>query len=227
MMKRAVQGAAVLGVAAAVWFIHKTGALERILATIDQAGIWGPFIFLAVYVLACLFFVPFGIFTFSGGMLFGLWKGTALSVLGNGLGSLASFWIGRCLARRWVEKTLAGNDSLKKFSGIWLLEQKGWKFVLLARLSPVFPFSIANYVLGTTRIPAWQYGAASMIGTVPSVMVCTYLGALTGDLSLFYSGARSRVPAEWALLVLGLIATVVLFFFARSLARKALKNAGK
>ncbi|MFH1799365.1 MAG: TVP38/TMEM64 family protein [Candidatus Omnitrophota bacterium] len=221
-MTRAAKFSVVLGVVVAVWFVHRTGALERVLATIDAAGIWGPFIFLAVYVLACLFFVPFSIFTFSGGMLFGFWRGTALSVLGNGLGSVAAFWIGRYLARRWVERALAGNASLKKFSGA--LDQKGWKIVLLARLSPVFPFSIANYTFGTTRIPAWQYGAASMTGTVPSVMVCTYLGALTGDLSLFHSGVRPRMPAEWALLILGLIATVVLFFSVRNLARKALES---
>jgi uncharacterized membrane protein YdjX (TVP38/TMEM64 family) len=224
MIKRAVQGAVVLGVAIAAWFIYKTGALEQILMMIEAAGFWGPLIFLAVFALACIFFVPFGIFAFSGGMLFGFWRGSALSVLGNGLGSVAAFWIGRYLARRWVERALTGNAFFKSFSGD--LERKGWKIVLLARLSMVFPFSIGNYAFGTTRIPAWQYGAVTLIGPLPAAMVCAYLGALTGDISLLHSRAWPRMPAEWALLILGLIATIFLFFFVRNIARKALKKNG-
>ena len=78
MMKRVVQGAVVLGVAIMAWFIYKTGALEQVLMMIEAAGFWGPLIFLAVFALACIFFVPFGIFAFCGGMLFGFWRGSAL-----------------------------------------------------------------------------------------------------------------------------------------------------
>ena len=222
MIKRGVQGAAVLGVVIAAWFIYKTGALERVLMMIEAAGFWGPLIFLAVFALACIFFVPFGIFAFSGGMLFGFWRGTALSVLGNGLGSVAAFWIGRYLARGWVERALTGNAFFKSFSGD--LKRKGWKIVLLARLSMVFPFSIGNYAFGTTRIPAWQYGVATLIGPIPAAMVCSYLGDLTGDISLLHSRAWPRMPGEWALLILGLAANVALFSFVRSIAQKALKK---
>lgn len=224
MMKRVVQGAVVLGVVIAAWFIYKTGALGRILMMIEAAGFWGPLFFLAVFALACILFVPFGIFAFSGGMLFGFWRGSALSVLGNGLGSVAAFWIGRYLARRWVEKALAGNTFFESFSGD--LKRKGWKIVLLARLSQVFPFSIGNYAFGTTRIPAWQYGVATLIGPIPAAMVCSYLGALTEDISLLHSKAWNRIPGEWALLILGLAATVTLFLFVRSIAIKALKKDG-
>jgi uncharacterized membrane protein YdjX (TVP38/TMEM64 family) len=221
MMRITVRAAAVAGAVLAVWLIHKTGVLERILQTIEAAGWWGPFIFIAVYALACVFFVPFGIFTFSGGMFFGFWKGAVLSVLGNGLGSVAAFLIGRYLARRWVERAFAGNFFFKNFSAA--LERKGWKIVLLARLSPVFPFSVGNYAFGTTRIPAWQYAAASMIGTIPSAMLCVYLGAVTGHLSLSHARAWSGTPGDWALLILGLIATVALFFFIRRMAGKAME----
>ena len=220
MIKKTVRVAGVLAVALALWFIYRSGALERILMTIEKAGFWGPFIFLGVYALACIFFVPFGIFAFSGGMLFGFWKGSALCVLGNGLGSVAAFWIGRYLARRWVEKALARNAYFKRLFGA--LEQKGWKMVLLARLSQVFPFSIGNYAFGTTRIPGWQYGAVTAAGTLPSALVFAYLGALAGHISLRRSGAWPKMPAEWAMLILGFVAIVALFFFVRRMARKAL-----
>jgi len=219
-MKRAMQGAMILGVGAVAWFVYRSGALGRILIMIEKAGFWGPFIFLGAYALACIFFVPFGIFSFSGGMLFGFWRGSALSVLGNGLGSVAAFWIGRYLARRWVERALAGNAFFKRFFGA--LEQKGWKMVLLARLSHVFPFSVGNYAFGTTRIPGWQYGAVTALGTIPSAMIFAYLGALTGHISLHHHGAWPKMPAEWAAIILGFVATVALFLFVRRMARKAL-----
>ena len=90
----------------------------------------------------------------------------------------------------------------------------------------VFPFSIGNYAFGTTRIPTWQYGVATMIGLIPAAMVCAYLGALTGDISLLHSKSWPRMPGEWALLILGLAANVALFFFVRSIAQKALKKDG-
>ena len=85
-------------------------------------------------------FVPSFLFTFSSGALFGLWKGFLLSVIGTGLGSLSAFWIGRYLARSWVAKRAGASPEFQRF--LQAISRKGWKVILLARLSPIFPFLI-------------------------------------------------------------------------------------
>lgn len=211
---------ALLLVAAAVYF-NKSGLFQKTLDWIRDMGTAAPWMFLGVYVLTCIFFVPSFVFTFASGILFGLWKGVALSVVGAGIGSTAAFLIGRYLARDWVEKSFAANREFQALSGA--VRAKGWKIVLLARLSPIFPFLVGNYAFGLTPIRAGQYLLATMVGTLPSTSVYAYAGTVTGSLAALGTG-RQRTPAEWVLLGAGLVATAGFSFYLRSLARKALQT---
>lgn len=65
--------------------------------------------------------------------------------------------------------------------------------VMLARLTPVFPFLIGNYAFGITRIPTAHYLGASLVGTIPSTALYTYLGTLLGDLAILGALARAYV----------------------------------
>ena len=205
----------------AAYALNRYGFLERTLDWIKECGVWGPGVFLIVYVLSCVFFVPSFLFTFSSGALFGLWKGFLLSVIGTGLGSLSAFWIGRYLARSWVAKRAGASPEFQRF--LQAISRKGWKVILLARLSPIFPFLIGNYALGLTRIRAVHYVLASMAGTTPSALLYAYLGFLSGDLAGIHNLGRNRTGSEWFLLAFGLAATLVLAWYLRRIAEKDLK----
>jgi len=206
--------------AAGTVYFHKTGLLEKTLTWIDGFGVWSYVVFVAVFITATVFFIPSFIFTFSAGILFGLWKGILLSLLGSGLGSLAAFLIGRYFCHTWVQKTFGGHAQFKKLGMI--AERKGWKIIALARLSPIFPFLIGNYIFGVTHLKAAHYFFASMLGTIPSASVYTYLGTITGSLAAFNSPERARRPEEWILMIVGFIAVLVLSFYLRKVAETAL-----
>ena len=104
-----------------------------------------------------------------------------------------------------------------------MTRRKGWKIVVLARLSPVFPFLVGNYFFGLTALPAKNYFAASLLGSIPSTAVYVYLGTLSRDLVLGGS-ARSRTPAEWILFFAGLAVTAILTIYLRRVARQVLEN---
>lgn len=205
---------------AAAIVLHRTNFLPRTLAWISGLGWWGPAVFVLVYAASCVFFVPSVVFTFSGGVLFGLAKGFWLSLIGGGAGALAAFWIGRTLAHDFVEKKISGRDEFQRLARA--VRTKGWKIIFLARLSPVFPFLIGNYAFGTTRIPALHYLWASLAGTIPTALVYSYLGSLTRDLAVLEFAGRPRTAPEWALIIAGLSATVVLTWYLRRVARKDL-----
>jgi uncharacterized membrane protein YdjX (TVP38/TMEM64 family) len=222
-MKQGLIRAAFFGlILAAAFFANRYGLLQSTLDWIERSGTGGPFLFLLIYALSCVFFVPSFVFTFSGGILFGVVGGVLLSALGNGIGSLGAFLIGRYLARDFVERKVS---SIREFQRLSLaLKKRGWKVILLARISPVFPFLIGNYAFGTTRIPAGHYLLASVVGTIPSALVYSYLGFVSGDLALLSDDGRQRTPAEWILLAAGLGATVLLAWYLRRIAERDLSG---
>lgn len=201
-----------------IFLAHRYEFLQKILEGIKSLGPAAPGVFAAVYALACVLFVPSFVFSFSGGVLFGFWQGGFLSLIGNTLGSLSAFLIGRYLVREWVEEKFTHNPEFQKLSRA--IKKKGWKVILLARFSPIFPFLIGNYAFGATRVHLRHYGIATFIGSMPSVFVCSYLGFLTGDAARAVSSSHARTPQEWALLGFGLAATLFLAWYLRRIAEQ-------
>ncbi len=190
------------------------GLLKLAVDWIAGLGIWGPVIFAALYILACVLFLPGSILTLGAGALFGVVKGSVLVSISATLGATAAFLVGRYLARDWVAKKIEGNP---KFSAIdQAVAREGWKIVGLVRLSPVFPFSLLNYAFGLTRVSLRDYVLASWIGMMPGTVMYVYIG------SLAHAGAQRTTPLQWALRGLGLVATIVVTVMLTRIAKKAL-----
>ncbi|MBP9864831.1 MAG: TVP38/TMEM64 family protein [Candidatus Omnitrophica bacterium] len=193
------------------------GVLQKILAGMNALGPWAAPAFVVVYALTAVLLIPSFVFTFGGGTLFGFW-GIPLALLGTGLGSAIAFLIGRTFAREFVAKKFENHKTFKALDAA--VQKKGWQIITLARLSPIFPFSVGNYAFGLTALPLPAYALSSMLGTIPSASVYTYLGMVSGTLAS--DSSRTRSPLEWLLLLGGLIATVFLVRFIQSLAKSAL-----
>ncbi len=202
------------------YLANRYGLLQKTLGWMEHLGPWAAPAYVLVYALTCVFFVPSFVFTLGAGTLFGLPWGIPLALLGTGLGSVSALAIGRTLARPWVEQQFKNNKQFHALSAA--VKKKGWQMILLARLSPVFPFSIGNYGFGLTDLPARDYFFASMLGTIPSASVYVYLGSVAGSVAAANSGGRTRTPAEWALLLAGLAATILLVRMIQQIAKKSI-----
>ena len=200
----------------AVFFLFDVRALLRdMLAWIDGLGAWGPVLFVLIYIVATVLFVPGSALTLGAGALFGVGLGSALVSVGATLGATAAFLVGRYFARDWVAKKIEGNTAFAAIDRAVAAE--GWKIVGLTRLSPAFPFSLLNYAFGLTRVSLRDYMLASWIGMMPGTVMYVYLGSLA-----HVAGDRHRTPGEWALLGVGLVATIAVTVFVTRLARAAL-----
>ena len=158
--------------------------------------------------------------TEKSGVVFGVARGSVFVSIGSTLGATAAFLAGRYLAREWVVRKIQGNP---KFQAIdKAVGREGWKIVGLTRLSPLFPFTLLNYAFGVTRVSVRDYFLASWIGMLPGTVMYVYVGSLLGDLGNVGHGGRSRTAAEWALYVVGLVATVAVTISITRLARMAL-----
>ena len=210
----ALAGAAILVVAAR--FLHAQELLRQALAWVAQLGPWGPVIFIALYVVAAVLFIPGSVLTLGAGAVFGVVWGSVYVSIASTLGATCAFLVGRYLARNAVARRIEGNA---RFAAIdKAVAKEGWKIVGLTRLSPVFPFTLLNYAFGLTKVSLRDYVLASWIGMMPGTVMYVYLGSLAKAAS----GERTRTPGEWALYVVGLVATVAVTVFVTRLAKRAL-----
>jgi len=207
---------------AARYFLDLEGILKQVLRRIQDLGVWAPIVFSLIYILATVLFIPGSILTLCAGVLFGVVWGTVTVSVASTLGATAAFFVGRYLARGWIEKKISGR---KKFAAVdRAVSEEGWKIVLLTRLSPVFPFNLLNYAFGLTRVFAGGYVLGSWVGMLPGTLMYVYLGSLAGSLAMLGTGQRSRSPWEWALYGFGLVATVILTVYITRVARRALNK---
>ncbi|APG26417.1 hypothetical protein A7E78_00180 [Syntrophotalea acetylenivorans] len=204
----------------AMRFLGVQDLLRSALDWVAGVGVWGMAIFLLLYVLATVLFLPGSILTLGAGALFGVLKGSIIVSISATLGATAAFLVGRYLAREWVARRISGNPRFQAVDQA--VAREGWKIVGLTRLSPVFPFNLLNYAFGVTSVSLRDYFWASWVGMLPGTVMYVYLGSLAGDLALLGTEEQSRSPFEWGLYLVGLLATVAVTIFVTRLARTAL-----
>jgi uncharacterized membrane protein YdjX (TVP38/TMEM64 family) len=194
--------------------------LRNALQWIDSLGIIGGIALIAIYIIATVAFLPGSILTLGAGVVFGVSLGAVYVFVGATLGAIAAFLVGRYLARGWISKKIKGNQ---KFAAIdRAVAKEGFKIVLLTRLSPAFPFNLLNYAFGITGVSLKDYALGS-IGMIPGTVMYVYIGSLAGDLARIGTESQPTDPAiQWAIRIIGFIATVAVTVYVTRIARKAL-----
>lgn len=225
--RRNVRKPILLGVAAlaALVLLGRTigGSLPAFAAWLEGLGAWGPIAFIAGYALAVLLFAPGSVLTLAAGALFGLLHGVLYVFVAATLGSAGAFLVARYVARPYIERRLQGNQTLAAIDRA--IGAGGRKIVFLLRLSPVFPFNLLNYALGLTRVRFSDYILAS-VGMIPGTLLYVYYGKLAGDVAALAAGVqRERGAGYYAVLALGLFATIVVTALVTRAARRALREA--
>jgi uncharacterized membrane protein YdjX (TVP38/TMEM64 family) len=189
-------------------------------AWIEGLGAAGPIAFILLYVVAVVAFVPGSLLTLAAGALFGIGPGTAYTLVAATLGAAAAFLVARYAVRDWVEQRIASSPRFAALDRA--IARDGRRIVFLLRLSPVFPFNLLNYALGVTDVRFVDFVVAS-IGMLPGTLLYVYYGKLAGDVTRAAGGATPpRGAAYYAVLGLGLLATVAVTAFVTRSARRAL-----
>ena len=199
------------------------GRLPQFTQWVDGLGIWGPVVFIAGYAGATVAFVPGSVLTLAAGAIFGLARGVAYVMTGATIGASLAFLVARYIARGAIDQRLQGNS---RFAAIdRAVGREGRKIVFLLRLSPVFPFNLLNYALGLTNVRFVDYFVACL-GMIPGSLLYIYYGKLAGDVAQLAGGAAvGRGPEYYAVILLGLVATVVVTTIVTRTARRALHEA--
>lgn len=138
---------------------------------IEGFGIWGPVVYVAVYIVAVIFFIPGLAITLIAGV-FGPVKGTILVSIASTIGASLAFLIARYAMRSMVETWASKNPVFKKIDdGV---DANGWRMVMLTRLVPLFPFNLQNYAYGLTKVNFITYVLASWIFMLPGTIAYVF-----------------------------------------------------
>jgi len=159
---------------------------EAIRATIQSAGPMAPLLYLLIYSIAPVFFVPGWIISVAGGLAFGALLGTVLTVVGATIGATMAFLVARYLGRDFVARLLKG-----KFAALDdQAAAHGFQVIFFLRLIPLVPFNALDYIAGLSKVGARDYILGTFLGIIPGTFAYVYLGsALTDIYSWQFAGA--------------------------------------
>ena len=192
------------------------------LAWVDTHRTVAWLVYVAGYVVATILLVPGSIVTLAAGFIFGLPLGFVVVSVGSVTGATCAFLIGRFFLREWVSHRI---EALPRFRALdRATAQDGFTIVLLARLSPLFPFNVLNYGLGLTAVPLRQYFFASWLGMVPGTILYVYVGTLAADLTALVAGDVETGLAGQLLFGVGFIATLLLTLLITRKATNVLRS---
>jgi uncharacterized membrane protein YdjX (TVP38/TMEM64 family) len=204
-------------VALAAWrFLELRLWIDAALDWIERLGVWGPVLYILLYVVFTVCLVPGSPMSIGAGAAFGVGLGTVLGSVAATMGATAAFLVSRYCARGWVERRIRNKPMYGAIDEA--VARDGRKIVLLTRLSPVFPFTLLNYAFGLTHVSLRDYVLASWVGMLPATLMYAYFGSLTRATTVVHE----RSPAEWILYLLGLLGTVLITLIVTRIARNAL-----
>src|SRR5580765_4516492 len=218
-------GALVLAIALAIAlsrFVPVVNFIEALQQRVMSWGDWAAVCYPLLFALCNILLLPGGILAVGGGFFFGLWWGFLIVFAGNVVATAISFALSRSIARRWFQRKLSGNPTIRALGPA--VERESWKIILLSQLHPLFPTSLLNYFYGLTRIRFGSYMLWASIGRIPGLFFYAYMGTL-GQLAVRIMRGKSypRTLEYW---IWGgaFIITVLLLIVLGRVARRAFQT---
>ncbi len=193
--------AVVFGICAAAWRMGWVQALywPSLVAhradwalAVGKHPVAAPFVFVAIYAAAVAMSLPVGLWlSLLGGLLFGMFLGGVLTVVGASTGAGLLFLLARGLLCPFFDAKFGARIARLRPG----LERDGFSYLLALRLMPVFPFWLVNLAPALIGMRFWPYMAATVLGMVPTSFVLSAIGA-----GLSASLASGRRPSAAMLL---------------------------
>jgi uncharacterized membrane protein YdjX (TVP38/TMEM64 family) len=185
-------------------------ALGTLQAAVDLAPTQMIVIYFLIYVATAAISLPFGgVLTLAAGALFGFWWGLLLAMVSATTGALAGFVVSRYLFHDRVERRFGARLAPIKEG----LRKEGAFYLFSLRMVPVFPYWLANLLMGLTKMPAFTFWWVSVLGLIPIEAAYVFAGTQLAD------AANSRGHVLSFNLVAALLGLAVLPLLLRKVVR--------
>lgn len=148
---------------------------------IDNLGIGGPLLIVALALIHTVVFYPAEIVDAAAGFAYGFFPALALVTVAWVLSGLACYAVGHTVARPLLDRWL-GTERFERTEAT--IERGGVTLLIAVRLIPIVPFSLVSYAAGAARVPLWRFVWTTVIGYMPITALAVYFGTRLEGLSL-------------------------------------------
>ncbi len=205
-------GVFLIFIVVAIVLTQNIDAASELRQAVLSLGPLGWIGFIGLYTAGTVLLFPGTVFTVAGGLLYGLWVGFALNMIGAMAGASAAYYVSRLMGKKAFEglAPVRLRELNKKVS------KRPFETVLILRLVPLIPYNALNFALGITNIRFKPYFWGTFLGILPTSFAYTYATVRVGEVvaetglqSLTRQDLVPLIPAFLLILVLAVVPFVV------------------
>ena len=148
--------------------------VPKIKTWVTSFGRIAPLVYVGLYLVSTVFFLPGTPVTVLAGFIFGPLWGVFYASVASIISVSIAFLIARYVARDLVEGWVKDNAQFRKIDE--QVEEQGWRILMFTRLVPIFPFNLQNYAYGLTSIRFSTFVLVSAIFMLPGTAVFVQFG---------------------------------------------------
>lgn len=186
-------------------------ALQAFRGLSERLGFWAIVLYVLAHTVTLALCLPHAVFFEAGAsLLFGFLPAVLCVFFAKILGASLSFWIGRAVFRS--SKSAMERAQRNKYFHLLSkgVERDGWKFVLLARFSPV-PSYVINYALAATKVHFLvDFLLPTVIGCLPMILQNTSIGSLAGAAVASTGGSQKSQFFSYLFPLIGIGSSVLI-----------------
>ena len=178
----------------------------------------GIFSFVCIYILIVLLILPASWLSLLSGFLYGSYLGSIIVFISAFIGASFAFFVSKSFFAKKLKTLFSRYPKLIVMEKV--VEKGGLKLIFLARLSPIFPFSILNYFYGLNNVKFRDF-ALGLLGIIPGTFLYCSLGSLAKSIQDL---KNMQSPNNIYMTILGVVSTFLVVYFLAKYSREYFEN---
>lgn len=165
------------------------------------------FLYIVCYLIVVIAGLPLvGLMSITGGLLFGIVMGIVYIVIAATIGATLFFILVRYVFGMYFQKKYA----LRLHNFNYMIEKKGWIYLLILRCIAIIPFFMVNIFAALTKIPLTTFVWTTSIGILPTSYIFTYAGSQLNRIGSLQDFFSSRIMIVIGLLLILIVSPLII-----------------
>ena len=174
--------------------------------------------FVCIYILIVLLILPASWLSLLSGFLYGSYLGSIIVFIAASMGASVAFFLSKTFFAKKLKNLFSRYPKLSVIEKV--VEKGGLKLIFLARLSPIFPFSILNYFYGLNNIKFRDF-SFGLLGIIPGTFLYCSIGSLANSLQELKNVQSSN---NLYMTIIGVVSTFLVVYFLAKYSREYFEN---
>ena len=174
--------------------------------------------FVCIYILIVLLMLPASWLSLLSGFLYGSYLGSIIVFISAFIGASVAFFLSKSFFAKKLKNLLSRYPKLSVIEKV--VEKGGLKLIFLARLSPIFPFSILNYFYGLNNVKFRDF-SLGLLGIIPGTFLYCSIGSLAKSLQDL---KNVQSPNNLYMTIVGVVSTFLVVYFLAKYSREYFEN---